>query len=178
MLEWTKPGGVSLKDKNHWEKKVPHVSHQGVLWAQEPRLLLGMGPEQNRWGKRSQRLRCLPLSDCQQLYTSFLPLYPCIPQEEASGSGCHLLWSCAKEEGTTGASRAISSFSICSWNQRQKGRTKTMLTLGLLVNIIRYIVFIVHLWGNSHLYTLFLMHKIKQPCEIHCMHKETDIKKC
>ena len=30
------------KIKNDWEKEVPCVSHQGVLWAQEPWLLLGM----------------------------------------------------------------------------------------------------------------------------------------
>lgn len=57
----------------------------------------------------------------------------------------------------------------------KKGKTKTLLMLGLVVNVIRCIVFIDHLLGNSHLYTLFLMHKIQQPCEIHCMHKETVI---
>lgn len=43
--------------ESHWEKslrkKVPHISHQGVLWAQEPWLLLGMAWEW--WGKRNPR---------------------------------------------------------------------------------------------------------------------------
>lgn len=55
VMEWTKQWSVkawaSRPEKSLWVKKVPRVSHQGVLWAQEPWLLSGMAWE--RWGQRN-----------------------------------------------------------------------------------------------------------------------------
>lgn len=160
-------GSFTEREKNRWEKKIPHVSHQGVLWAQE----LGCCWEwpENGWGERNERrtLRCLLLSGCQHTTNLFhAPVTLSMrPQDDGTAHGCHLLRSWERQEGTAGASRAISRLSICSvgrvwsWNQPWKAETKALLTRDLAVDVTRGITFIDRLLGTSHLHIFFLIHK-------------------
>lgn len=57
-------GSTRRGERNCWEKKVPHVSHQGVLWAQKPWLPVGMAWKRV-WGRKPlPKLRCLLPSGC------------------------------------------------------------------------------------------------------------------
>lgn len=71
----------SFTEKKHWVKEVPHVSHQGALWAQEPWLLLGMAWE---WMGEKEREDRAGVFATERLPTPriFSLLYPCTPPRQ------------------------------------------------------------------------------------------------
>lgn len=150
--------------ENLWVKKVPHVSHQGVLWAQEP-WLLGMAWE-------PQLGLTLATEWVLAQDTSFLPIsYPDAP-DNGNASSCDLLES-TERGGAPGVSIAIFQFKPLFFAQnvileaKMKDRNKGVAASGSGSQCSDML----HMYWSPTVYRVFLIHKM------HFMNKEIDIKR-
>lgn len=111
----------SPTEKNLWAKKFSPVSHQGVLWAQEPWLLLGMAWEWRAKGIWGPRGSMLATEWELALNTSFLPISLSRRSRQWNCQGLPFTAKLGERGGAVGVSIALHSLSPCSWVQDDLG---------------------------------------------------------